>query len=679
MNSFHQMTKPLRILHLEDDPADAELVAAALAAKGLQCEFVRAASRDEFFAGIEHTYDLILADLDIPGFDGIAAQRLARERHPDVPFVFVSGTMGEEVAIERLREGATDYVLKQRLERLPSAVLSALQDAAARRERLAAEAEIRRLNAELEHRVDERTRELAQANALMDSIIDCMPVALFVKDAADLKYVRFNVAGEALLGIPSAEVIGCTDLQIFPEEMAEAHRAEDRLVLEGRSILDIPEQVIATRCRGPRVVHSKKRSIVDAAGVPRYLLGISEDITDRKAIEEEARLARLEAERANSAKSEFLSRMSHDLRTPLNAVLGFAQLLELEPQNERQKESVGQILSGGRHLLDLINGLLDIATIEARRLSPPLETVDVSELVHEVVDLLAPLGIARQISVQADVDHGCLTHLRADRQRLKQVLLNLVGNAVKYNFEGGRVLVSCTSTSDGRVTITVTDTGQGIPPDKLGLLFQPFERLGAEQTAVEGTGLGLTGSKSLTHAMGGTIGVRSHPGHGAEFWVEFPAAPGTPAADATCAEVREPVADLALSGTVLYIEDNPANLRLMSRVLARRPGVTVLTAATGAIGLALARAQRPDLVFLDLHLPDQRGEEVLRQLRADAATRDMPVAVLSADATPGHVKRLLDAGATAYVTKPLAITEVLCLVDTWLGRADAARSAIMSA
>jgi PAS domain S-box-containing protein len=568
------MTTPLRILHLEDDPADAELVAATLASDGLVCEFVRAASRAQFLTAIEDSYDLILADFAIPGFDGITAQRLAHKRHPHVPFVFISGTMGEEVAIERLQEGATDYVLKQRLQRLPSAVRRALQEAHDRRERLKAELAVRQLNAELEARVTERTAQLAranaslqdreaeleqakaflehliaaspsmifrfdahdlrvtyvspnigwllgytreevigvpgfweeiihpddrarvvgrlraalddtvaqleqeyrcrgkdgryrwffnllridydadarpagilgyaldiadrkaaeadvqQANAFLDSIIESLPVTLFVKDAADLRYVRFNRAGEELLGLPRAEVIGRTDLDIHPKEMAEAQQIVDRSVLEGHTVVDIAEQVIETRARGPRVLHTRKLPILDTSGVPRYLLGIAEDITERKAAEEDARLARLEAERANHAKSDFLSRMSHDLRTPLNAVIGFAQLLEMDALPDQQRESVTQILNGGRHLLDLINEVLDVARIEAGQLSLSPEPVVVAEVVQQVVDLLAPLGRPREVAIDADLDRAHPACVRADRQRLKQVLLNLVGNAV---------------------------------------------------------------------------------------------------------------------------------------------------------------------------------------------------------------------------------------------------------
>ena len=539
------MSRSLRILHLEDDAADAELVAATLRADGVACEIVRAASREQYATLIDGSWDLILSDYSIPGFDGATAQRIARERRPAVPFVFVSGTMGEELAIERLNEGATDYVLKQRLSRLSSAVRRALQEAQHRLERDAAEAEVRRLNQELEARVLERTRQLAAA-------------------------------------------------------------------------------------------------------------------------EESARQARLEAERANRAKSEFLSRMSHDLRTPLNAILGFAQVLQMELSGE-QADSVRQILHGGRHLLELLNEVLDIARIEAGHLSLSLEGVAVAEVASAIRDLVQPL--ARSAGVSVDVaplaEGGAV--VRADRQRLAQVLINFVGNAVKYNRRGGQVRVTCERRPNATIRISVTDTGSGIPPEQLGRLFTPFERLSAGETGVEGTGLGLALSKGLVEAMGGSVGVTSTVDVGSTFWVELPEAPPSEAAAASQPEAA-PAVRAATGGSVLSIEDNPSNIRLLERLLTRRPGVRLLTASSGEDGIRQALEAQPDLVLLDLHLPDLPGEEVLRRLWADLRTRAIPVAVLTADATTSsHRPRLLAAGAVAYLTKPIDIVQLLRLIDERLG------------
>lgn len=664
----------LRILHLEDDPDDAELIRMALSRDGIDAEIVRAVSRGQFVEAIDGTYDLILADYALPGFDGAAAQRIARERRPDLPFVFVSGTIGEEVAVERLKEGATDYVLKQKLSRLPSAVRRALEEARERRARREAQAEIRRLNAELEQRVTERTAQLAQANAFLDSIVENLPDMVFVKGAHDLRFVRVNRAGEEMLGLRRAELIGRSDADLFPPELAGSFSAADRQALATRAVLEIPEDIIETPSRGSRVLHTKKIPIVSAAsGEPEYLLGISRDITDRKAADEAVRQAKLEAERASRAKSEFLSRMSHDLRTPLNAILGFAQLLEMDALAPEHSESVRQILKGGRHLLELINEVLDIARIEAGHLSLSPEPVAVSDVVAQVTDLVRPLGASRGITVMSTLpSDASALHVQADRQRLTQVLMNLVANAVKYNRDGGSVRVSCVAKAE-RVRLAVTDTGAGIPPEKLALLFQPFERLGADQSAIEGTGLGLAVSKGLTEAMGGAIGVESIVDEGSTFWVELPQSHvvAVPEWSVTPPDVER---HEAVTGTVLYIEDNRSNIRLLERLLARRRGVRLLTSASGEEGVEIACAAHPDLILLDLHLPDVRGEEVLRRLWANSATRGIPVAVLSADATARQSQRLLAAGAVAYLTKPLELTRLLKLLDERLPAAADAPS-----
>lgn len=668
--------RPVRILHLEDDPVDAELIAELLAADGLACEVDRVVARTEFLAALEGDYDLILSDYALPAFDGVTAQQLARERRPDLPFVFVSGTMGEEVAIERLNAGATDYVLKQRLERLPRAVRRALQEAHTRQERARAEEEVRRLNAELEARVEERTRQLAAANAelalreaelakseaFLHSVIENVPAVLFVKDAQTGRYVRFNRAGEELLGLSRDQVLGRTDADLFPPDIAEELHQSDTDILLGRTLVSTREHVIATP-RGPRYLHTEKRPIPDPSGRPAYLLGISVDITERRQAEEAAGQARLEADRANRAKSYFLSRMSHDFRTPLNAIMGFAQLLELDENlTPEQLDNVSHIRKGGMHLLELVNEVLDISRIETGQLSLSMEPVRVSDVLRSVVDLLRPLAESRRITVAIDdADHGSC-YARADTQRLGQVLVNVIGNALKYSYETRTVRVTV-ARRDGRIRISVSDTGPGIPESKRDLLFRPFERLGAEQGPVEGTGLGLALAKGLMEAMNGAIGFEdARPG--ATFWIELDECAETPrqaSASADAAATRPPG-----RGTVLYIEDNRANVRLLERLLAHRPGVRLLTAATGTEGFACAVRESPGLILLDLHLPDLQGDEILERLARDSRTRDIPVIVLSADATRDHAERVLKMGARGYLTKPLLLSALLAAIDEHL-------------
>jgi len=372
-------------------------------------------------------------------------------------------------------------------------------------------------------------------------------------------------------------------------------------------------------------------------------------------------------EEASHHKSEFLSRMSHELRTPLNAILGFGQLLEMDHLSPDQRESVQHILKGGRHLLALIDEVLDIARIEAGRLSMSQEPVSIDDVMKQSLTLVGPMALARGIQLNTDQRApSSRRHVFADRQRLTQVFLNLLSNAVKYNRERGSVVVSCEEVPGGRMRVTVSDSGPGIPPDKLARLFTPFDRLGAEQTGIEGVGLGLSLSKRLMEAMGGTLGVASAPGQGSTFWIELPIVESPEERVAQAGERLPAPAELEASRkarVVLYIEDNLSNLKLIQRLLAHRPEVRLLPAMQARLGLQLAREHRPTLILLDLQLPDISGEEVLRQLRATPETRDIPVAIISADATPGRLERLRAAGAGQYLTKPLDVKQFLIVLD----------------
>ncbi len=392
---------------------------------------------------------------------------------------------------------------------------------------------------------------------------------------------------------------------------------------------------------------------------------LQEEMAERRRAQEAALQAREEAERASQAKSEFLSRMSHELRTPLNSILGFGQVLEMEQLTPEQRESVGYILKAGQHLLSLIDEILDIARIEAGRLRLSLEPVPVKQVLDEARSLIRPLAAERNIRLQIHALANPDLYVLADRQRLKQVLLNLLANAVKYNREEGSVTLWCEEAPGDRLRFKVSDTGPGIPPEKLGQLFTPFERLGVEP-AIEGTGLGLALSKGLAEAMGGTIGVESVVGQGSIFWVELAEA-GNPEPTIERAAEALPVSASAAGSTVLYVEDNLSNLRLIEHVLARRSGVRLLSALQGRLGLDLAREHRPSLILLDLHLPDVPGEEVLRRLQADPRTREIPVVVISADASPGQIQRLRAAGARDYLTKPIDVRAFLRLLDETLG------------
>ncbi|MGV8042295.1 MAG: hybrid sensor histidine kinase/response regulator [Thermoanaerobaculaceae bacterium] len=380
--------------------------------------------------------------------------------------------------------------------------------------------------------------------------------------------------------------------------------------------------------------------------------------------------ARAEAERANRAKSDFLSRMSHELRTPMNSILGFAQLLESdpdEPLSPSQRQSIGHVLGSGRHLLDLINEVLDLARIESGRMMLSLQPVALAPLVEDVFTVLRLQAESRGIRMQDKVSSRHLPQVVADPGRLKQVLLNLVSNAIKYNRDEGLITVDATPATPDRVRLSVADTGPGIPAERHAAVFEPFQRLDAEAGPVEGTGIGLTIVKQLALLMGGEVGLDSTPGLGSCFWVELPAATeGDPQAPPISGEAPQVPQPVPRRGLVLYIEDDLSGLALVRHVLARRPGLDLLHASHGREGLELARAHRPDLVLLDLHLPDMTGIDVLAALREVPRLADVPVVVVSASAMPSDVEQVQAMGIARYLTKPLDIRVFLEVIGALL-------------
>jgi signal transduction histidine kinase/ActR/RegA family two-component response regulator len=381
--------------------------------------------------------------------------------------------------------------------------------------------------------------------------------------------------------------------------------------------------------------------------------------------------ARDTAMSATQAMNSFLSSTSHELRTPLNAILGFTQLLQLSELSAEDSDGVDRILGAGHHLLALINELIDIARIESGDLGLSLEPVLVRPVIEESCRLMAPIAAGRSIQISTDCVHPALA-VFADQQRLSQILVNLISNAVKYNHRDGSITISCQEEGTGQVSIVVTDTGPGLSPENIERIFIPFERLGAEQTTVEGTGIGLPLAKALAEAMKGHLTVSSVLGQGAAFTVSLPRAPDmirVPApspAEASPAAWPHTPAGAGLS--VLYIEDNPANVEVVARYLRGRPNTRLLSAITGRVGIECAVRDVPDIILLDLNLPDLQGDEVLNELKADPATTAIPVVVLSADASRGVIRRLLAGGAFAYLTKPIELAELGALLDSfaWL-------------
>jgi PAS domain S-box-containing protein len=527
----------------------------------------------------------------------------------------------------------------------------------------------------LEYLLDITDRREAEAEALasaatVQTILATSPDPIGLLDS-DGRFISLSAAGIEMIGRPASEIIGhsMSDL-IHPDEMEEVANAFRPVFTGEAEGAGIRHRLM--RADGSELlVESHARAAMTPDGL--QVTVVSRDITAAVYAEIELIEAKAVAEDASRAKTDFLSRMSHELRTPLNAILGFTQLLARDDLSPDQSDSVDQVLRAGRHLLALINDVLDIARIETGKLSLSPETIDVAGVVARAVDMIAPLADARHVQVIVAPESGDRVHVHADAQRLTQVLINLLSNAIKYNRESGRVDVRW-RVDDTNVAVEVVDSGIGIPAHILDRVFTPFDRLGAEASGIEGSGVGLALSKRLLEAMTGSITVESTAGVGSVFTVTLPYAPDIPL-DLEFNEAGLPTIDApgpTRSATLLYIEDNLTNLTLVRLILRARPSVGVLAAMQGRVGIDLATQHRPDLILLDRHLPDMSGDEVLLELQRRPETDAIPVVVVSAEARKHEIEEMIAMGALAYLTKPLDIDELLRVVDSVLEGGEAA-------
>jgi signal transduction histidine kinase/CheY-like chemotaxis protein len=611
-------------------------------------------------------FAVILADQRMPGLTGdqflVRAQDLS-----DATRILVTGYTDIDALIRAVNDGQIHtYVPKPwQPAQLRVTVLKAADHCRETVKRKQAAQWVVEQQAALAH----SEAAFRQQTKLLQSILDSMGDGVLAVDENG-QMVLLNPAAEGMMGPGSVR----TPHSHWSETYGIYHPATGSLyppndlplarAIRGETADGVELHIRNPRRNGDVFVSVNVRPLKDDEGHGRGGVAVVRDVTAAKRSQELLQRAKEEAERANRAKSEFLSRMSHELRTPLNSILGFAQVLEMASLPPDDLDSVEQILKGGKHLLNLINEVLDVARIEAGRLSLSLEPVHLPEVIQEALDFVRPLAQQRDIAIGI-ASEASDSYVKADRQRLRQVLLNLLANGVKYNVDGGRIEVSLDARENGAIRTAVSDTGPGISPQERDKLFRPFERLAGESLAVEGTGLGLALSKGLVEAMGGAIGVEGAAGGGSTFWFEL--APAEPPAN-LLPELggllsSEPGAGTAQSRIVLYIEDNPSNMALMKRIVETRSEVQLIGAPQGRMGLDLARAHRPDLILLDLHLPDMPGQRVLEHLRQDPETRTIPVVIVSADATPEHREQLLASGAQSYVTKPVDIASMLLLLD----------------
>ena len=519
--------------------------------------------------------------------------------------------------------------------------------------------------------VEDQLRRTEESFRLMvESVTDCAIVMLDPEG----RVVSWNAGAQRIKGYSAEEIAG--------QHFSRFYSREDIDQGTPRRDLDVATAKGRFEVEGWRVRRDGSTfwanvvftAIRDPAGNLRGFAKLTRDLTARRQVEAEMANAKAVAEKANLANADFLSGMSHELRTSLNAILGFAQLMETDTPlpTPAQKESIAKILQAGWYLMELINEILDLAMIESGRLSWSLDPMSLADVMQECQSAIEPQAQKSGIRITfPQVDSQCF--IKADRTRVKQVLLNLLSNAVKYNQAGGSVVVACSASGPHRVRVSVKDTGAGMSPEKLAQLFRPFSRVGQETSAEAGAGIGLVVTKRLVELMGGTIGAASTVGEGSVFWIELVAAAPSQRVviePAPTVPAPPPARNVAASHTLLYVEDNPANLQLVEQIIARRPDIRLLSARNGTDGIELARASQPDVILMDINLPGMSGIKAMQILRADTATAHIPVVALSANAIPRDIERGLQAGFFRYLTKPIKVNEFLETLDVALAFAE---------
>jgi PAS domain S-box-containing protein len=663
------------ILIIDDNPDDcADFRQMLIAGSGRTCHFAQAHQGEaglkmildnqaHSLAGTVTPFDCVLLDFNLP--DQNATQLLTAlcdaSGMPPYPVVVMTGWSGVQAdeGMHLLQAGAQDYIGKSWTT--PPSLCRAVENSIDRYRLLRTKVVAQQALAKSEERYRTLFNAIDEGYCVIEMIFDAR------NQAVDYRFLEVNTAFERHTGLSGA--LGKTILQMIPELEKRWLQAYGDVALTG-----VPVRIEDYVQHMNRWFDLYAFRFGDSAN--KQLGILFNDVTARKLTEGRLREAVSAADSANRAKSEFLSNMSHELRTPLNAILGFTQLMQAStpPPSATQEQSLAQIVMAGWYLLQLVNDTLDLASIEAGRLSVSPSTVSLDHVLQECAAIIGPLASKRNLLVSYPVpDAKNLTY--ADPIRVKQILLNLLSNSVKYNRDGGCISVRCSRVNGQHLRISVQDTGMGMTPHQLEHLFEIFNRLGQEHSGVVGTGIGLVMCKRLVELMDGQLGVDSAHGKGSNFWIELPLAsseagdfafaPGlySEAVSLAHGPISDSVPDSALGHKLLHVDDNPANLQLVAQLLAQRPQHQLLSATHGSLGIEIARAHLPAVILMDIDLPDINGIEVLKILRADPVTTHIPVVALSANAMPHEIESGLQAGFYRYVTKPIRVNEFLNSLD----------------
>jgi PAS domain S-box-containing protein len=647
--------EPIRILHLEDSPIDAELVDLYLGRGGLACEIERVSSRKGFIEALERGgHDLVIADYMLPDFDGMSALGLVRRTAPDLPFIFVSGALGEETATEALRNGATDYVLKQRLERLASAARRAVSEARISGERRRAEEALTRLSLAIEEIRD---------------------YAIFMLDPEG-RVSSWNRGSARLLQYSEAEILGCPAAILMAPDDGDGVAllaAEMRQAAElGRTGHECPYlRKDGSRFWASGVLSAARDADGRTVGYSMVLRDISDLRTaeeERTALLESERVARAEAEKASRLKDEFLATLSHELRTPLNSILGWSQLIRRgKPTLEQVLQGIEIIERNARTQARIVEDLLDMSRIVSGKLVFSRKEVQLAGVVRQAVEAVQPSAEAKSIDIRLSLDEGA--HVWGDAGRLQQVAWNLLSNAVKFTPERGRIDVTLSQDKDG-VVFSVRDTGQGIGADFLPHIFERFRQANASSTRrLGGLGLGLAIVCQLVELHGGLVKAESEgEGEGATFTISLPAIRSD--GQAGPEGIDEDGFDGRIAGvTVLLVEDEPDSRHVIGEML-RQHQAEVIEAASAGEAFSLLGRHRPRVLVSDIGMPDEDGLSLIRRVRAlppedGGAVRAI---ALTAYARQEDRERALSAGFHRHITKPVTPARIVAAIGDLLAQ-----------